>query len=72
MNKNKDILLDILEKNWEPEQIYNMFPNPSPWKNEIEQEKTGYCWLITELHALMYFMSKKYGTKDIYLSLIHI
>ena len=53
MNKNKDILLDILEKNWEPEQIYNMFPNPSPWKNEIEQEKTGYCWLITELHALM-------------------
>ena len=51
MNKNKDILLDILEKNWEPEQIYNMFPNPSPWKNEIEQEKTGYCWLITELHA---------------------
>ena len=69
MNKNKDILLDILEKNWEPEQIYNMFPNPSPWKNEIEQEKTGYCWLITELHALMYFMSKKYGTKDIYFSL---
>lgn len=63
MNKNKDILLDILEKNWEPEQIYNMFPNPSPWKNEIEQEKTGYCWLITELHALMYFMSKSMGRK---------
>ena len=36
MNKNKDILLDILEKNWEPEQIYNMFPNPSPWKNVIK------------------------------------
>lgn len=46
MNKNKDILLDILEKNWEPEQIYNMFPNPSPWKNEIEQEKQDTVGLL--------------------------
>lgn len=72
MHDNKQWLNKLIKINWKPQEIYSLFNKQSLWKQEVIQEKTGYCWLIATINCITAYVNRKYNIDNASFSILNL